>query len=58
MFKKSKAVLLHHAGAKGKRRNSSYSFLTLAIDEGQWVSDMPQPCFTPGMDLGTHWIGG
>jgi hypothetical protein len=29
---KSKAVLLRHAGAKGERKYSSYSFLTSALD--------------------------
>jgi len=26
----------HHAGDKGKRRYSSYPFLTLALDRGEW----------------------
>jgi hypothetical protein len=42
----------YHADAKGKRRCSSYSFLTSALDgvSGQ--------CHTLGNDPGTHWTGG
>jgi hypothetical protein len=32
----------------GERRYSSYSFLTSALDGGEWVSVTPRPRFTPG----------
>jgi hypothetical protein len=44
-----------HAGAHGDMKFSSYSFLTSALDGGEWT---PLPRFTPGKDPGTHWIGG
>jgi hypothetical protein len=37
----SKAVLLRHAGAKGKRWYSSYSFLISALDRGEWSASRP-----------------
>jgi hypothetical protein len=36
IIKKSKAVPLHHAGAKGERKYSFYSFVTSALDKGEW----------------------
>jgi hypothetical protein len=34
--RKCEAVPLCHAGVKGEKRYSSYSFLTLALDWGEW----------------------
>jgi hypothetical protein len=43
----------------GKRRHSSYSYLTSAARWGWVVSVTPRPRFTPGKRTpGTHWIGG
>jgi hypothetical protein len=44
---KCKAVPLRNAVAKGERKYSSYSFLTSALDGGEW-SVTPRPLFTPG----------
>jgi hypothetical protein len=47
MVSESKTVPLRHAGAKGERKYSSYSFFTSALD---WVGGKrhPRPSFTPG----------
>jgi hypothetical protein len=37
---------------------SSYSFLTSALDEGEWSASRPSRSLRPGKDPGTHWIGG
>jgi hypothetical protein len=38
---------------------SSYSFLTSALDGGEWSASPPGPRFTPGERTpGTHWTGG
>jgi hypothetical protein len=37
----SKAVSLHRAGVKGERKYSSYSFLTPALDGGEWSASHP-----------------
>jgi hypothetical protein len=45
---KIKAVPLSHAGAKGKRSYSSYSFLTSALDGGEWSASRPGRALPPG----------
>jgi hypothetical protein len=43
----------------GERRNSSYSFLTSALDGGEWSASRPGRAFTPGERTpGTHCTGG
>jgi hypothetical protein len=48
--KESKAVPLCHAGAKGERTYSFYSFLTSALD-GEWSSSCPGRAL-PQVDIG------
>jgi hypothetical protein len=57
--KKSKAFPQHTTEAlRGKRRYSSYSFLTSALG-GSEVSVTPRPRFAPGeRTTGTLWTGG
>jgi hypothetical protein len=57
---KSKAVPLHAMEAHGgERRYSSYSFLTSALDGGEWSASHPGRSLPPGERTpGTHWIGG
>jgi hypothetical protein len=46
---KSKAVPLHaNGGAWGKRKYSSYSFFTTAIDRGEWSASCPCRALAPG----------
>jgi hypothetical protein len=49
-----------HAGAKGESQHSCYSFLTSALDRGEWSASRPGRAFPPGNPPppGTHWIGG
>jgi hypothetical protein len=43
----------------GERKYSSYSFLTSALDGGEWSASRPGRAFTPGeRTLGTHRTGG
>jgi hypothetical protein len=44
---KCKAVPICHAGAKGEKY-SSYSFLTSALDQGEWSASWPGRALTPG----------
>jgi hypothetical protein len=54
-----KAVPLHAMEALGGRRYSSYSFLTSALDGGEWSASRPGRVLPPGKRTpGTHWIGG
>jgi hypothetical protein len=40
-------------------RYSSYSFLTSALDGGEWSASRPGRAFTPGERTpGAHWTGG
>jgi hypothetical protein len=40
--KKSKAVpTIYHGGTRGERRYSYYSYLTLALDGGEWSASRP-----------------
>jgi hypothetical protein len=55
---KRNTVRYSHAGAKEERRYGSYSFLTSALDVGDW-SVTPQPRFTPRERTpSTHCTGG
>jgi hypothetical protein len=45
---------IRHAGAKGEKRYSSYSFLTSALDGGEVVSVTPRPRFSPGKGTSVH----
>jgi hypothetical protein len=47
---KSKAVPLRHAGAKGERTYSSYSFLTSALGGGEWSASRPGRALPLGKD--------
>jgi hypothetical protein len=38
----------HHGGAWGERRYSSYSFLTSALDGGEWSASRPSRGLPPG----------
>jgi len=38
----------HHACAKGERKYSSYSFLTSALDGGDWSASRPGRALPPG----------
>jgi hypothetical protein len=40
--------VLCHADAKGKRRYSSYSFLTLALNGSEWSVSHPGHALPPG----------
>jgi hypothetical protein len=57
---KCKAVPLCHVGAKGERRNSSYSFLTSALNGDEWSVSLPSHALSleKGPLVSTHWIGG
>jgi hypothetical protein len=51
------------AGTWGERRYSSYSYLTSALDRGEWSTSHPGRALPPGKGpsvpiVGTHWIGG
>jgi hypothetical protein len=52
---KGKAVPQHTMEAQGERRYSFYSFMTSALNGGEWLASH----FTPReRTLGTHWTGG
>jgi hypothetical protein len=58
MVKKGKAVPLHAMEALGGR-GDSYSFMTSALDGGEWSASRPGRAFTPGERTpGTHWTRG
>jgi hypothetical protein len=43
----------------GERRYSSYSFMTSALDEGEWSASRTGGALLPGKGPpGTHWTGG
>jgi hypothetical protein len=50
-----------HAGAKGERKYSSYSFLTSELDRGEWSTSRPGRALPPGKEpqylLGRRWGG-
>jgi hypothetical protein len=44
---------------KGERRYSSYSFITSALDGGEWSASLPGCALSPGERTpGTHWTVG
>jgi hypothetical protein len=50
-IKQSKAVTLHSRRRLGaERRHSSYSFLTSALDRGEWSASRPGRVLPPGND--------
>jgi hypothetical protein len=58
---KGKAVLLHAMeafGGGGGGKYSSYSFLTLELDGGEWSASRPAALYPEERTPGTHWIGG
>jgi hypothetical protein len=54
----SKAVSLHHTCGKRERMYSSYSFLTSALDGGEWSASRPGSVFPRERAVGTHCTGG
>jgi hypothetical protein len=55
---KSKTVPLPPCSLKGKRRYSSYSFLTSTLDVGEWSASRPGRALSREKDPGTLWAGG
>jgi hypothetical protein len=56
---KVKLSRYRHAGDKGERSYSSYSFLTSALDEGERSASRPSRALHRGKGHpGTHWVGG
>jgi hypothetical protein len=49
--KKQSSPATRHDGAWEERRNSSYSFLTSAIDGGEWSASRPGRVFPRGKDF-------
>jgi hypothetical protein len=45
-----KMSLYRHAGDKGEKIYSSYSFFTSALDGGEWSASSPGRALTPGRD--------
>jgi hypothetical protein len=55
---KVKLFLYRHADAKGDKTHSSCSFLTSALDGGEWSASHPGRALLPGMDPRSYCIGG
>jgi hypothetical protein len=51
-YKKAKwnSPATHYGGACGERRYSSYSFMTSALDEGEWSASRPGRALAQGKD--------
>jgi hypothetical protein len=47
-----------HTGAKQERKYSSYSFLTSALNGGEWSASRPGRALPAGNDSRSHWIEG
>jgi hypothetical protein len=47
-----------HAGTNGERSYGSFSFLTSALDGGEWLRHTPAAIYPRGRTPGTHLIGG
>jgi hypothetical protein len=47
-----------HAGAKGEKKHSSYSFFTSALDGVSGQRHAPAALYSWERTPGTHWIGG
>jgi hypothetical protein len=57
--KKQSCPATRHGSAWGERRYSSYSFLTSALDGGEWSASRPGRALPPVKGTpGTHWTGG
>jgi hypothetical protein len=56
-----KAVPSHTMEEQGERKCISYSFLTSALDGGEWSASRPGRALLPGKDHGTYctegWVG-
>jgi hypothetical protein len=48
--KKKSCPTTYHAGPKGESRYSSYSFLTLALNGGEWAASRPSHALPLGKD--------
>jgi hypothetical protein len=46
--KKESSPATHHGGTWWERRYSSYSFFSLALEEGEWSAHTPTVLYTPG----------
>jgi hypothetical protein len=46
-----------HGGTWGERRYSSYSYLTSALDGGEWSASRPGRALTPGKGPLIPWVG-
>jgi hypothetical protein len=46
-----------HGGALGERRYSSYSFLTSALEGGEWSASRPGRALAPGTHCTGGWVG-
>jgi hypothetical protein len=46
--KKQSSPATRHGGAWGERKYSSYSFLTSALDGGEWSASRPGRALAPG----------
>jgi hypothetical protein len=47
-----------HVSSKVERTYSFYSFLTSALDGGEWSASRHGPALRPGKDPGIHWVCG
>jgi hypothetical protein len=47
-----------HEGEKVERKYSSYSFMTSALDRGEWSASLPDRALLPEITPGTHCTGG
>jgi hypothetical protein len=56
--KKQSSPATRHGGVWGKRWYSSYSFLTSALDGGEWSASRPGRDLPLGKGPGTHCTGG
>jgi hypothetical protein len=56
--KEQSSPATRHGGAWGERRYSSYSFLTSALDGGEWSASRPGRALPRGKTPGTHCTGG
>jgi hypothetical protein len=60
-LKKQSSPATCRGGIWGERRYSFYSFLTSALDRGEWLASRPGRTLPRGRTLGTHctgdWVG-
>jgi hypothetical protein len=56
---KNSGPFTRHGGALGERKYSSYSFLTSALEGGEWSASRPRSALPPEKEPpGTHCTGG